>query len=369
MSVRSPLSNLSPEQIQEKLSLWKPQREAVAKMQQYIHDFHQGGVEGAALVHMPTGSGKTGVIAVLGRCTPHVGCTLVLTPRLALRKQLYESISGGFFKKLNPQPDLSCLPKHVEVIDNREQILKIKNIDESVLIMTVQLLYNLCKEKIHCTARQILQDNVSLVIIDEGHCEPAASWSKAIRDFITPKIIFSATPFRNDLKVFDINPNYVYSYTFHNAVKDHILRDVEFIPMEKVSGPSEFVQSVLDFYRKKFPFGEIEKQPRVIIRCDSHAEIRQIAAALKHQGCKIIAIHEVFSDQDESEDENKSVPIPGLDDDRCQKFEDVIFWIHQYKLQEGIDDERFPNSGPLPASEKWSSPRAADRTYHPQPPP
>src|SRR5262245_23549297 len=74
--------------------------------------------------------------------------------------------------------------------------------------------------------------------------------------------------------------------------------------------------------------------PRVIIRCESDARIRQIGQALEGAGRTYVLIHENFQDADPSRPhERRSVPDP--------EHEQAQFWVHQFKLLEGIDDPRF----------------------------
>jgi superfamily II DNA or RNA helicase len=49
----------------------------------------------AALVKMATGTGKSAIIAVLSRCLPDIKRILILTPREALREQLYAYVRRG----------------------------------------------------------------------------------------------------------------------------------------------------------------------------------------------------------------------------------------------------------------------------------
>lgn len=159
-------------------------------------------------------------------------------------------------------------------------------------------------------------------------------WSDAIRGIKAPKLIFTATPFRNDLKLFDISFDFSFSYTFKKAKEDKVIREVQFHSRQKKDNPSEFVNDVLAFYENKF--GDqlgLESQPRVIIRCDSQAEIRQIGIALQNAGQSYVLIHENFSDNGGGIHERRTVPDPNE--------ETAVFWVHQFKLLEGIDDQRF----------------------------
>jgi superfamily II DNA or RNA helicase len=313
----------------ESISLWQHQRDAVAKMRQYIVAFEQGATKGSALVHMPTGSGKTGVIAVLARCIPESQCILILTPRVALREQLVRDITARFFERLEVAPDRERLPKQIVELDGPFRDLKYENVDTTVFVSTIQKLQSMQR---HNTAGfEHLRDHVSLVMFDEGHYEPALTWSRTIRQFLVPKIVFTATPYRNDLKVFDLDLQHAYSYTYSEAVDDGYLREVEVVPRESTEDPEVFIDDVLAFYDAQF--ASQQNQPRVIIRCEQRATIRQLAAVLQNRGRAYVAIHEGFSDVTGDTRERKTVPDPST--------ENAIFWIHQFKLLEGIDDSRF----------------------------
>lgn len=313
----------------ERLSLWSHQRQAIARMREYLTCFAQGLTAGSALVHMPTGSGKTGVIATLARCVPESRCVLVLTPRIALRQQLVRDITARFFERLDLAPDPADIPKKVAELDGPFRELKIDRIDEMVLVSTIQKLQSM--ESHDRAAFEYLLKHVSLLMFDEGHYEPALTWSRTIRQFTVPKIIFTATPYRNDLKVFDLDMNYAFSYTYIEAVEDRYLREVEVVPREPAENPEAFIEDVLAFYDRQFA-GQ-QNPPRVIIRCDDGAAIRQLTKVLRHHGRTHVAIHERFADDGGRAGERRTVPDP--------RAEDATFWIHQFKLLEGIDDSRF----------------------------
>jgi superfamily II DNA or RNA helicase len=290
----------------DQLPLWPHQSEAIIRMRRYIADYQTGSVEGSALVHMPTGSGKTGVIATIARCLPEVGCTLILAPRIALRQQLVRDVESRFFNHLQLPFSLDEIPKQVLEITGDGSMPKVADYESTILIATIQKIYRMAH---NAPEWDELVKHISLIVIDEGHYEPAASWSIVLRSFNAPKIIFTATPYRNDLKFFDINLDYVFSYTFHQAVEDGFLRDVEIIPQKPTRNPKKFVTDLLAFYDKNFSNTKGDK-PRVIIRCDRMDEIRQIARILKDQKRDYIAIHERFSDTGKNLREWKSVPNP-----------------------------------------------------------
>lgn len=310
-----------------RVTLWKHQREALDKMKEYLSAFDRTRPR-TALVHMPTGSGKTAVIASLARCLEHRGPVLVLTPRIGLRRQLAADIDMRFFEHAGVDP--ASLSRRVLTLDDGGG--HPGNLDDLVLITTVQMLSSIQKRQ-----RRLYKDlrrTTGLVLFDEGHYEPAVVWSQAVRSIPCPRIVFTATPFRDDFKFFDIDPNYVYRYSYHQARRDRYVRNVELHPYALVRSPLEFVRQVIDEYSRFFgePDENDENRPRAIIRCDKPEEIRQLAAELRRSGHSVVAIHETFAEAP-TRSEYQKVPDP----DRVK----ATFWVHQFKLLEGIDDPRF----------------------------
>jgi superfamily II DNA or RNA helicase len=321
---------MSTPNIIDQLSLWGHQRDAVDKMRKYISDYHNNKVNGSGLVYMPTGSGKTGVIATLARCIPRIGCVLILTPRIALREQLVRDVRGRFFEHLKRSPEIIDIPKNVIEFVGSFEDLELQDIESTVLISTIQKLQTMNIRNLEQFEK--LSNDISLVIFDEGHYEPARTWSRVIREIQAPRIIFTATPYRNDLKAFDVDLNHVFTYTYNNAVRDNYVREVEIVERPEIEDPELFIDDVLNFFDEGL--GErLNETSRVIIRCESRATIRQIATVLRRRGRSYIALHENFSDNDSRVFERKTVPDP--------QVEDATFWIHQFKLLEGIDDPRF----------------------------
>lgn len=318
--------------------LWVHQKKAVQQIQEYLTAFTANDSLGACLVHMPTGTGKTGVIACASHFLSEAGCILALCPRVALRDQLSREVSGRFFTKLGLTDEL---PKTVYNVKKGFPPIAAGDYDASIISMTIQMLFSQKKKfdqdpkkhKLYGTLRK----HVGLIIVDEGHYEPALMWSDAIRGIKAPRVIFTATPFRNDLKLFDVSFDHAYSYTFKEATADKTIRKVQFHQRDAKakSSPTAFVNDVVDFYDTQFG-GQTKKAspPRVIIRCDSQAEIRQIGMSLDKAGRSYVLIHENFKDGDSKKPhERKTVPDPSK--------ENAVFWIHQFKLLEGIDDHRF----------------------------
>jgi hypothetical protein len=315
-----------------KIPFWSNQIKAIGVIRKYLNAFHNGTTSRASLVQMPTGSGKSAVITAAIHFLKKSKCVLVLTPRKALRDQLAQDIGGKFFSKF----DLHLSNNHKKVHNIQSGFKNFSDISydkKEVFVMTIQLFQN-WKNSENVVQTNLL-DEVDTIIVDEGHYEPAMSWGNTIRSMNKPKIILTATPFRNDLKCFDIDINYAYCYSHCEAERDNIIRSVEVIPKPHPNNAPDFINEILDIYNQKIhdiEFSEGE-DPRIIIRCENHVSIRQIGNAIANTGKSYVLIHENFDDTKGNGNERKSVPNPDETD--------ALFWVHQYKLTEGIDDSRF----------------------------
>jgi len=81
-----------------------------------------------------------------------------------------------------------------------------------------------------------------------------------------------------------------------------------------------FAEQIIESYDRLFskPDESRVDRPRVIVRCDNPAEIRQIASAIARQGRSVIGIHETFNDP--SAGEYYRVPNPDT--------LNAAFWVH-----------------------------------------
>jgi superfamily II DNA or RNA helicase len=189
-----------------KASLRKCQDKALTMIDKYLKSEETI----PALVKMPTGSGKTGLIAISSQINDDV--VLILAPNASLPIQMKNEIQTDFWNKI-------CYTgsslKKVALIKESKDINSCKFSETPILVMTVQLLLSISKS----ASYDNLVKNVNLIIFDEGHHEPAKYWSTVINGFCCKKIFFTATPYRNDNLIFKINEVYVYRYYTDDAIK------------------------------------------------------------------------------------------------------------------------------------------------------
>lgn len=302
-------------------SLWPHQGDALAGCRSYVDAYRQGNTDGSALVRMPTGAGKSGVIAVLAaECVEAASC-LVVTPWTALRDQIVRDIRRRFWEHMGvTPPDL-----RVEPFTPSSLGAILEDGTAAVLACTHATL-----QAVHRTDSKLfsrLRGILGLVLVDEGHREPAPSWALAVRSLRLPCVLFSATPYRNDQKLFKVDPAHTSTLSFQDAVEGGYIRSVEFTDPPPASDPDAFVVQLTAVVAD---LGDPE--PRVIVRCANAAEIAAITKRLRAQGATAIGVHERFS-SDGPPFLRRTVPDP--------ESEGSQYWVHQFKLIEGIDDPRF----------------------------
>lgn len=353
----------------ESLKLWEHQKKAIRDTEKYLRDESQ---QLGYLVKMPTGSGKTAIMAVLARIIFSDKNFLIVVPSIALRKQLIDQLTKDFWedeRKMNilssdlpPKEIKKLLPSTVGTI--RDEFDSHKNY---IFVCVVNTLFALKEgeqdleeevgEKSENKAREkpkkdaenghylFIKDNVDFVFFDEGHKEPAYSWAKAVRELEKKTVLFSATPFRNDLKLFHIDKRkgHFHFLTHQDAVDKNIIRNVSFHEISsRATELNKFIKHLIVELIGQMKLleraGDADKgiapiSPKVIIRCSNEERVQQVAEILQRLKKKVLGLHENFGKDKSS---YLQCNVPG--EDELNKYE---FVVHQNKLIEGIDNPNF----------------------------
>lgn len=330
----------------------------------------------AALLKLPTGTGKSGVVAVLARCLPEVRRVLVLTPRTALTEQLIADIRFRFWKHMGYEVDGAAIftgdadtlgrPLEDAYVDQFlpskvRQIMEHlgrEDVDRAILVGTHQALGAVRKEaeqqherhesdaRIFETFLGEIRDKFDLVIVDEGHYEPAVSWSRGVREFNLPTLLLSATPYRNDYKSFRVRGRYLFNFPYKQAVERRVIRPAEVV-LPRVDFETERPVAVTQFVgilQQELP-KRLEKArawfrddavPKVMVRGDDLDTLNVLQGEINRVfGTRSVVIHDRARKTGDQPDRFTSVSSALL------HRPDATFWIHQNKLMEGIDDPAF----------------------------
>lgn len=389
-----------------------PQRRAVAFVQAYLAARSVPGAcvnDEAALIKMPTGTGKSGVIAALACAGPKIQRTLILTPRTSLVRQMAEDLTTRFWKKVGAYYSKDGLVEDADVgiLDGLE--VEPKNIKDRPVRRLVAEQYHFIKNEEN-DARQIwvgtfnalhlllgvkppahrsfqgreerpagaafgpgkgaamgldldefreLIKSVDLVIVDEGHHEPAYSWAQAVRELGKPTVIFTATPYRNDYKYFQVSGKFIFNLSWDEAVSEKLIRKVVIgeSPDNDGTGPvAEKDYSATAFAADfKAAFDDLPPGKKAIVHAKTFRDLKQIQRALfAVTGEAAVLIHDNVTGKEKSNPKDLA-KAPAREREALQKvrFSHVHHalgckeamaakvWLHQYKLLEGVDIAEF----------------------------
>jgi len=180
-----------------------------------------------AIIVMPTGSGKTGVL-FLSAYVLRATRVLIITPSRLVRNQISEG-----FETLNILISAGALPSKItkpkvkeitEVLDTQEKWDDLIGFD--VVVSTPNSL------PVNNWSVNPSKELFDLVLIDEAHHSPAHTWNSLLKHFTNAKkILFTATPFRRDKK--EIKGSFIYDYPISKAYDDKIFGSVEFIAVKQ----------------------------------------------------------------------------------------------------------------------------------------
>ncbi|MCX3263708.1 DEAD/DEAH box helicase [Pedobacter agri] len=311
------------------LKLWDHQKDALKDIIDYINAFDIK----SFLVKMPTGTGKTGVFSALSRVAYPDLNFLIITPSTALKFQILKEVQEKFWNKI--AKPISELPDQVvEPLLPKDAVEVISKIEgkKSIIVTTIQALQYISAND--SVSFEAIKKNTDCIIFDEGHKEPAYTWGETVRSFRKPTVLFSATPYRNDYKIFNVDKEKFFSLDHSKCEQAKILRALEIQQLDlSTLNPSTFVNAVLAKLLVVIQIlnGQGIAQPRTIIRCENQSDIEKIVASLKKLKKRAVGIHQNFKDKNDLLSE-----VP--DTAGQQKYD---FFVHQFKLVEGIDNPEF----------------------------
>lgn len=287
------------------------------------------------LIRMPTGTGKTGVIGCLTRVS-NAGTSLVLTPWANLREQMAQHLSNdGFFRERGIKPNTAIVEELLPSIAHRV----LADSRPKVVCSTFTTL-NEIRRGDEATYRKLARA-IDLVIVDECHYEPAVEWKKSVGGLGVRTVLLTATPYRNDLKLFRISDprNSTHHFTHEEAVQKGIIRKPEFQTLPPGNNIRELAGGFAEQWSRVKRAGALPvSDPRAIVCCSGAEEIEIVVNELNAIGLSAIGIHEQFGGKKgkpkkKNKHLRKDVPRP--------LEEAAEIWVHQHKLTEGLDDHRF----------------------------
>lgn len=175
-----------------------------------------------AILRVPVGCGKTGLIGLIPFGLSE-GRVLIIAPNLEIRdgvaRELDYTNPGCIWRKTNALEDFSTGP-HRAVLDG--QNANISDCEKSHIVVT----------NIHQLASsadrwlpQFPDNFFDLILVDEGHHNAAASWTRVFERFPNAKVVsLTATPFRSDGA--EVEGDVIYTYRFADAMRQGYIKQI-----------------------------------------------------------------------------------------------------------------------------------------------
>ena len=201
-------------EIDGNLLLRDAQREAYGAARDF---FQRGGASREAIIQLPVGCGKSGLVALLPFGISR-GRVLVISPNLTIKSELAAVLDVAnkqkcFWRKCRVlSPDVLTAGPYLAVLDSDAS--NVHDCDRShIVLANVQQLASGADRWLS----KFAPDYFDLIIVDEGHHSAAASWQAVFDHFPNAKVVhLTATPFRSDNKELTGTP--IYRYSFKRAM-------------------------------------------------------------------------------------------------------------------------------------------------------
>lgn len=176
-----------------------------------------------AVIILPTGAGKTGVIGLVPYGIAK-GRVLVITPQLVIKDHVFESLDpsepDNFWMERGVFKNYADLPI-VNEYDNDINQEELEN--SNIVILNVHKLSARFRNSL---LKRVSPDFFDMIIIDEAHHSPAETWQNALNYFKNAKVIkVTGTPFRADRK--PIEGRIITEYRLGRAMQQGIVKSLE----------------------------------------------------------------------------------------------------------------------------------------------
>ncbi len=203
--------------IESNAKLREPQQDAHKAVRRHFEQSDEH-----AILQLPVGCGKTGLIATLPFGISH-GRVLVIAPNLTIRKGISDALdisnSKNFWRMTAAIHDFSGGPYRA-VLDGVDANLHACN-ESHFVVTNIQQLASSADRWLP----QFPPNYFDMIIVDEGHHNVALSWTKVFERFPKAKVVsLTATPFRGD----GVRPigKVIYRYPFTRAMVHGYIKQI-----------------------------------------------------------------------------------------------------------------------------------------------
>jgi DNA repair protein RadD len=197
--------------------LREPQKEAHRHVREHFATSKE-----PAILQIPVGCGKTGIMATLPFGIAH-GRVLLITPNLTIRKGVMDALDitsrECFWAKTRVLSDFTAGP-WTAVLDGPSANLH-DAVESHFVVTNIQQLASQADRWLP----QFPYNFFDMILVDEGHHAAAASWQKVFRRFPDAKVVsLTATPFRADQQ--PLQGEVIYRYSFARAMVNGFIKQI-----------------------------------------------------------------------------------------------------------------------------------------------
>lgn len=203
-------------------NLREPQLIAYQKIHKFFNDTSRTS-RLEALIQLPTGTGKTGLMAIspFGISKKRV---LLITPQTIVRDTVIGSFDSldpkNFWLFTNIFDDFSKLPS---VIEYNSKITPLVLEEADIVVLNIHKLQERLSSSL---LKKVQPDFFDFIIIDEAHHSEAYTWKRTVEYFNEANILkVTGTPFRSDGK--KITGEQIYSYPLSRAMANGYVKSLE----------------------------------------------------------------------------------------------------------------------------------------------
>ena len=240
--------------------------------------------EDSPLISVPTGVGKTAV-ALAAPFVAGASRVLVVVPTRELRRQTAEQFkTQGVLRRIGALREEGVTQPHVLEVEGRSTDWK--RLLEADVVVGIPASVS----PVHYVDSPPPPDLFDLVIVDEAHHAPAATWSAILSHFEAQHLLLTATPQRRDRK--RLPGKLVYYYPLRQAIDDRLYQPVDPRVIEIDEGATKdkidrLIVEAVDAVLKR----PEHKTSQMLIRAGTKRRAHELAALYKAAGHEAPVLH------------------------------------------------------------------------------
>ncbi|TBR39398.1 MULTISPECIES: DEAD/DEAH box helicase [Dyella] len=245
--------------------------------------------EEGAIASLPTGYGKTSVM--MGACFMlKARRVLVVVPTNALRNQATKAFRALDVLFSRGLIDQNALPQRPTVVALEARMNDASDWDALAHADVVVATPNLVSPAVR-GVNPPPSDFFDLVLVDEGHHSPAATWAALLAHLRARHVLLSATPFRRDR--LSLPGKLIFYYPLRKAVAENAFSRVDFISVPVEEGAnrnavdSALIAAAVQVYRRD---RDAQLDHRLLIRTDAIQKAKVLAEQYRAAGVRVEAV-------------------------------------------------------------------------------